>query len=103
MTPPPRDTQLPFDILFNTMFYTCLVPEVVQLSSINMYVHFRLYPDHLETGTLLALKLKLFHEIPIEHCNINCICCVDLPATYDISFIAGNSARPFHSISVDFK
>ena len=26
--PPPRDTQLPFDILFITMFYTCHVKEV---------------------------------------------------------------------------
>ena len=26
---PPRNTQLPFDILFITMFYTCLVTEVV--------------------------------------------------------------------------
>ena len=28
-SPPPRDTQLPFDILFTTMFYTCHVTEVV--------------------------------------------------------------------------
>ena len=27
--PPARDTQLPFDILSITMFYTCLVTEVV--------------------------------------------------------------------------
>ena len=27
--PPPRDTQLPFDMLFITMFYTCHVKEVV--------------------------------------------------------------------------
>ena len=27
--PPPRDTQLPFDMVFITMFYTCLVTEVV--------------------------------------------------------------------------
>ena len=27
--PPPLDTQLPFDILFITMFYTCLVTEVM--------------------------------------------------------------------------
>ena len=27
--PPPRDTQLPFDMLFITMFYTCHVTEVV--------------------------------------------------------------------------
>ena len=27
--PPPCDTQLPFDMLFITMFYTCLVTEVV--------------------------------------------------------------------------
>ena len=26
---PPRDTQLPFDMLFITMFYTCHVTEVV--------------------------------------------------------------------------
>ena len=26
---PPRDTQLPFDMLFMTMFYTCHVTEVV--------------------------------------------------------------------------
>ena len=29
LSPPPRDTQLPFDILFINMFYTCLVTEVV--------------------------------------------------------------------------
>ena len=28
-SPPPRDTQLPFDMLFITMFYTCHVKEVV--------------------------------------------------------------------------
>ena len=28
-SPPPRDTQLPFDMLFITMFYTCHVTEVV--------------------------------------------------------------------------
>ena len=27
--PPPRDTQLPFDMLFITMFYTCHVKGVV--------------------------------------------------------------------------
>ena len=27
--PSPRDTQLPFDMLFSTMFYTCHVKEVV--------------------------------------------------------------------------
>ena len=27
--PPPRDTELPFDMTFITMFYTCLVTEVV--------------------------------------------------------------------------
>ena len=27
--PPPRDTQLPFDMLFITMFYTCHITEVV--------------------------------------------------------------------------
>ena len=27
--PPPRDTQLPFDLLFIIMFYTCDVNEVV--------------------------------------------------------------------------
>ena len=27
--PPPHDTQLPFDMLFITMFYTCHVKEVV--------------------------------------------------------------------------
>ena len=27
--PPPRDTQLPFDMLFITMFYTCHGTEVV--------------------------------------------------------------------------
>ena len=28
-SPPPRDTQLPFDMLFISMFYTCHVKEVV--------------------------------------------------------------------------
>ena len=27
--PNPRDTQLPFDVLFITMFYTCIVTGVV--------------------------------------------------------------------------
>ena len=27
--PPPRDTQLPFDMLFITILYTCYVAEVV--------------------------------------------------------------------------
>ena len=29
LPPPPRDTQLPFDMVFITMFYTRLVMEVV--------------------------------------------------------------------------
>ena len=78
--PPPHDTQLPYDILFITMFYTCLVREVVyhrgeqhrKRKKLNPYIFF-------QRNALMDIKISI-----IDICYANT---APIPKTLMISLL----------------
>ena len=82
LSPPPRDTQLPFDMVFITMFYTCLVTEVVYhrgehhriRKSIKLYIV-------LQRNALVDIKISI-----IDICYANK---TPIPKTLMVSLLHG--------------